>query len=370
MPYALPVTLITGLLGSGKSTLIKNLLTNSPANQHWAVLINEFGEIDIDGKMLQANNSSPSMTSTAQVSITCVSGGCICCTAHLALVKAINQLLKAHPNLDRLIIEPTGLGHPAKIIDALSENHFYRHLVVEHKVCLVSAAQLTPQRWQKSQVMRDLVTLADTVIINKTDLATANNHIQNQEVLAQLYPAKNSIFYTEFAQVETQSILAPAPKHDALFHTFTPADTSVKETLLPIQKQSAGHLTSSEQIYPSSFSKIKACYLYAARNSQEFSSIGWVWSSETQFNRVRLKAFFVNNQMIIWRAKGLLKTGKEWKLLQWADGTFELNDIAWRTDSRLELFITLPAIQVSNDESVKKVISMLEAQLQLAIHSQ
>jgi len=118
----LPVHLITGLLGSGKTTTLKHLISQKPNNEKWGILINEFGDIDIDAATLEASDSS-------QLHIQQVSGGCVCCTAQFGLIDAINQLL-SQP-IDRLLIEPTGLGHPAKIIDSLKHTQFKRALSLQ-----------------------------------------------------------------------------------------------------------------------------------------------------------------------------------------------------------------------------------------------
>lgn len=103
----IPTNIITGFLGVGKTSAILNLMKNKPVNERWAVLVNEFGEIGVDGSLIQGNQA------TQQVFIREVPGGCMCCAAGLPMQIALNQLLtEAKP--DRLLIEPTGLGHPKK----------------------------------------------------------------------------------------------------------------------------------------------------------------------------------------------------------------------------------------------------------------
>ena len=82
-------------------------------------------------------------------------------------------------------------------------------------------------------------------------------------------------------------------------------------------------------------------------DDRSLNSIGWTWPVNTQFNRTKLKAFFEQPQLNINRAKGIIKTGKEWQLLQWADNQLSLSDIAWRQDSRLELFFYAKAPEIS-----------------------
>jgi G3E family GTPase len=188
----LPINLITGLLGSGKTTAIKSLIKQKPPQENWGILINEFGEIGIDAASLSPQKS---------LSILEVSGGCICCTAQLGLTQSLNQLLSHPTPLDRILIEPTGLGHPAKIIDTLTQGGFAQTIELAQIICIITPPQLTPERWQKSAVMRDLVTLCDIVFLNKTDTCSLQQLTQAQQVLAQCYPPKQNIKPTQFAQI-------------------------------------------------------------------------------------------------------------------------------------------------------------------------
>jgi hypothetical protein len=90
-------------------------------------------------------------------------------------------------------------------------------------------------------------------------------------------------------------------------------------------------------------------------------SIGWVFAPNTQFSRVALQRLFSQISPTLSRAKGLLKTGLEWQLVNWADNQLTFNDIAWRTDSRLELIFSA---------DVALEITAFEAQLLSCISKQ
>ena len=100
---AVPTNIITGFLGVGKTSAILHLLKRKPKNERWAVLVNEFGEIGVDGSLIEGQNSNEH-----GIFIREVPGGCMCCAAGLPMQIALNQLLiKAKP--DRLLIEPSCL---------------------------------------------------------------------------------------------------------------------------------------------------------------------------------------------------------------------------------------------------------------------
>jgi len=113
----IPANIITGFLGVGKTTAIQYLLNHKPANERWAVLVNEFGEVGIDAGLL-ANERQATGVFMREVP-----GGCMCCAAGVPMQVALSQLIRqAKP--DRLLIEPTGLGHPLEVVRVLQQPHY------------------------------------------------------------------------------------------------------------------------------------------------------------------------------------------------------------------------------------------------------
>jgi len=326
MNSPLPVHLITGLLGSGKTTCLQHLIKQKPDNENWAILINEFGEVDIDASQLLANTSTSNVSNQSDsLKVLAVSGGCICCTAQLGLVTTLNQILSKPENpIDRIWIEPTGLGHPAKIIDALQKTPFAKPLQLQKITCIITPMQLTQERWKKSTVMRDLVHLADTIILNKVDLASDSAKKEANKVLASCYPPKNEIISTQYSAIILNRLLQTRPKKP-----FT--------LLSPITEQSQHqqHTSHIQESYKSKIIGTQKCFI-SQTESGELLSMGWIWNNELQFNRVKLKVFFEEIAPYLIRAKGLLKTGNEWQLLNWSNQLLQFEDIAWREDSRLE----------------------------------
>src|SRR5579871_6492119 len=127
----IPTNLITGFLGVGKTTAVIDLLNHKAAGERWAVLINEYGDVSIDGAMIEG-------ASPESVTVREVGGGCVCCASAPYLPVALHfLLLDAKP--ERLIIETTGLGHPARLLDTLRRNYAGR-LDLRAALCLVDPA--------------------------------------------------------------------------------------------------------------------------------------------------------------------------------------------------------------------------------------
>lgn len=166
---AVPTNIITGFLGVGKTTAILHLLKSKPRDERWAVLVNEFGEIGVDGSLFAGDNSV-----NEQVYIREVPGGCMCCAAGLPMQIALNQLLvQAKP--DRLLIEPTGLGHPIEIIQVLSEQHYKNVLELHQIITLVDARKLSSEKYVSNSTFNQQLKVADTIVANKQDLYNDND---------------------------------------------------------------------------------------------------------------------------------------------------------------------------------------------------
>ena len=154
---AIPTNIITGFLGVGKTSTILHLLKSKPNNERWAVLVNEFGEIGIDGALVQGQQ-----TEEQGVFIREVPGGCMCCAAGLPMQIALNQLLaKAKP--DRLLIEPTGLGHPKEVLQVLSAEYYQEVLSLQKTLILVDARKLTDSRYTEHETFNQQIAIGGSV---------------------------------------------------------------------------------------------------------------------------------------------------------------------------------------------------------------
>lgn len=156
----MPVTIITGFLGSGKTTLLNQILQNKD-NLKIAVLVNEFGDINIDEQLLISVESD----------MVELDNGCICCTINDSLVDAVYRVLEREPKVDYLIIETTGLADPLPIILTFLDAELKFLTRVDGVVAVVDAAAFDAKHFDSDAALSQ-VRYGDIVILNKIDLAT------------------------------------------------------------------------------------------------------------------------------------------------------------------------------------------------------
>jgi len=174
----IPVTVISGFLGAGKTTLVNHLMQHSTAGRI-GVVVNEFGEVGIDGQLIVAEEEA----------LIEINNGCVCCTVRADLVASVKELLMRtpsdpHARLDRLIVETSGLADPAPVLQTFLADPDLREAVeLEAVVTVVDAHHFARQL--QDEIVREQVAFADIVVINKVDLIDAHALEQlEQEVRA------------------------------------------------------------------------------------------------------------------------------------------------------------------------------------------
>lgn len=304
----IPVNIITGFLGVGKTTTIQHILASKPQNERWAIIINEFGAVSIDHTAFEEKDG---------LLIKEVSGGCICCTANLPMQVTLTTILRSQKP-DRILIEPTGMGHPENILDLLQNKYLKAILEIHATICLVD-----PRRWGDANVrshetFQDQINLADVLVANKSDLAGEELVSKFTAWAKALYPPKLLVESVSNGKIDVNWLnIEPFQGRKALFpqahahehHHHSEEETTIPEIGKPIKKVSKG------------------LGMY---------SCGWIFSPEEIFSLPKLRQFFSTLQGVD-RAKGVFRTGKDWVLINAVDNEFTVQYIAYRRDSRIEL---------------------------------
>jgi cobalamin biosynthesis protein CobW len=185
----IPVTIVTGFLGAGKTTLIRHVLENAQGRR-LALIINEFGDVGVDGTILK----SCGIATCPEENIVELANGCLCCTVADDFIPAIEALLARSPQPDHIIIETSGLALPKPLVKAFDWPEIRTRLTVDGVIAVVDGAavaegrfvddpvKLAAQRAADSaidhenpleEVYEDQLLCADLVVLNKTDLLTA-----------------------------------------------------------------------------------------------------------------------------------------------------------------------------------------------------
>ena len=306
----IPTHVIGGPLGAGKTSLIKHLLAQKPADERWAILINEFGQIGLDAALLT--------TAADGIALGEVAGGCLCCVNGAPFQIGLGRLLrKSRPH--RLLIEPSGLGHPVQLIEQLQQAPWLGVLTVQPSVMVLDAAALaTGHPLPPSQA--SALTAAGVLVLNKSaDL----NAAARQRLIEQL-PA-GQLIWTEQGRISLAELPGMSARSDLLVDKST-----VDNLALP---KSIGQLPAvwADPVQPICLSQAQ----------QEGWSIGWRWHPSQRFDLARLEMWL---QGMTWRrAKLVINSGGGWVSGNVVAGdTVQWQVSEWRRDSRLELIFTQP----------------------------
>lgn len=220
---AVPTNVVTGFLGVGKTSAIRHLLSLKPAGERWAVLINEFGKVGIDRQLLDSIYHDQT-----EIEIREVAGGCMCCAAGLPMQVALNQLLRLH-SPDRLLIEPSGLGHPEEVIASLSGPNYRGLLDLRATLTMLDARHFQDSRYTEHPIFLQQLHIADVLVANKSDLSAADDRQKLQQSLLRLDLEQLPLYHTEQAQIEP-AWLAPAAKFNQADWPATPETFWLTET--------------------------------------------------------------------------------------------------------------------------------------------
>lgn len=305
----IPTNLITGFLGAGKTTAISHLLAHKPEDERWALLINEFGEVGIDGALL----SGPASLKTNRIYLREVPGGCLCCANQLNLQIALNLLLqRSRPH--RLLIEPTGLGHPRELLSLLQGEYYRDVLSLRSTLTLVDARQITDQRYRKHPTFKQQLEVADVIVASKSDLYGVQDLAQLQTFLKQMDHKQPLI---TSAGGELKSDLLDGPNHYVLHHHCNQNHTEEPAARTP-------------DLPPNP----ECGYLRIDREGEGFYSTGWIFQPEKVFEYDKLIALLNKTPAI--RLKGVFITDRG--ILQFNRAGHEMNTgfLDEASDSRIE----------------------------------
>ena len=301
----IPTHVIAGPLGAGKTSLIKHLLAQRPANERWAVLINEFGQIGLDAALLtQADDG---------IALGEVAGGCLCCVNGAPFQVGLGRLLrKAKP--DRLFIEPSGLGHPVQVLKQLREAPWQDVLAVQPCVLVLDAQALAAGK-PLPEAQREALASAGLLVLNKDETLDA---AQREAIERQL--AEVPFYWTRQAQLPLQLLPGLNAQAAAAVDNFV-APKGVAQM-------------------PAVWSD-PALSICLSQAQEGGWSIGWRWHPSQSFDHQRLAQWLTR---LDWRrAKLVIHSTDGWISGNAVDNSpLVWQPSEWRRDSRIELIFSAP----------------------------
>ncbi|MGG6099228.1 CobW family GTP-binding protein [Pantoea allii] len=253
------VNLLTGFLGSGKTTTLLHLLAHKPEEENWAVLVNEFGEVGIDGALLA--NSGAILKE--------IPGGCMCCVNGLPMQVGLNRLIKQNKP-DRLLIEPTGLGHPRQLLQMLTSPVYQPWLELQATLTLLDARQLNDERVAKNENFRDQLAAADIIVGNKRDRWSEADRQRLEQWLA-AHQDDRQFVNAEFGQIPLALLDRPRGKARAIPHPAHHHHHSAPASGIAAMRLD-GHAT----------------WRRAVNQGQGYVACGWIFDDETVFDTLPL----------------------------------------------------------------------------------
>jgi G3E family GTPase len=337
MQKKIAVNIIMGFLGVGKTTAILELLQRKPSSEKWAVLVNEFGEVGIDGAILSELVTSNETNSSAATGITIseVPGGCLCCVSGIPFQAALSTLI-AQEKPDRILIEPTGLGHPKNLIRNLTSKEYAEYCELKASVCLIDPRQLKDPRYQQHETFNDQCYLADVLVANKIDLSSEQDKLNFEQYANAITPKKTALGWVENAQLELSWLDLPrngsrkvkgTDQQLAHFHTSHKSGAA--------QHGHSSNVSEAEEALKPVCLAANTPYQSFENHGMGYYSLGWLFAEDQVFNYDHLKQWLM--MLDVERVKGLLITNTGTYVMNLREHVFTEMPTRALKQSRLEI---------------------------------
>lgn len=219
----IPVTVVTGFLGAGKTTMIRHLLAQSNGRR-LALIVNEFGDVGVDGEILR----SCGIESCPEENIVELANGCLCCTVADDFIPAIEALLARSPQPEHIIVETSGLALPKPLVKAFDWPAMRAKLTVDGVIAVVDGAAVASGRFADDpaklltqreadtavdhdnpldEVYEDQLLCADLIVVNKTDLLGEADLGKVRSDIAAAVPRAVKIVSTSEGRIDPEILL-------------------------------------------------------------------------------------------------------------------------------------------------------------------
>ncbi len=315
----MPVHVIAGPLGVGKTTVLSYLLANKPPEQNWVVLMNEFSEAGIDALTVAS-------AARGAYDVRLIAGGCLHCSGEQDFQRTLGELIdRVQP--DRVLVEPSGIGHPAGIVDGLLGFEARGDIRLEGVVALIDPVRLLAGEAERPGTLRDGLEIADAVALTRAASASPAELHAFEVLVATMVPAKRWHGAIEAGALPLAALQAGVgesrrerglPGHA---HWATTSEASVGEAIATIGGE-----------------RINASHI-------DFTGASWRFPRAIEFIgealQLALGGLYAGNSATLappLRLKVVLRVAEDRWLLWQHDGTrSEVRESSWRRDSRIEV---------------------------------
>lgn len=282
------INLLFGFLGSGKTTLARHLLEERGSEVPTAVIVNEFGDVGIDGEILKGNN----------VDMVELNSGCLCCTLKGSLMLAVEEL-REKSGVERVVVESTGVAAPAEMLESMNDSSMKADIEIGPLVTVVDAPKFLKIRPMLGNFYEDQVEYADIVVLNKVDLASHQVLENVRAEIEEINPGA-TILFAEQCDVDTGILLD--------------GDVSALVGQLPVDSHSEPH--NHEHAHDHS-GHDHHDHAHAVAES-------FVLDGGDERQRKTVDAFFEQLPDNVWRVKGFMRIDGESCLVQYTMGQLEI----------------------------------------------
>ena len=227
----IPATIVTGFLGSGKTTLLSKVLQRA-AGKRIAVIVNEFGELDIDANLLRScpldcEDQAASVVE-GENGIYELANGCICCTVEEEFLPVMKQLIERRDDIDHILIETSGLALPKPLVQAFNWPEIKQHCTVDAVITVIDGPAVAAGRFANDtdrvqaqrladesldhdpslqELLDDQLSAADLVIVSKNDLLSDESRQRVEAIVSARIPAAVKTVYINHGEAQLDVLM-------------------------------------------------------------------------------------------------------------------------------------------------------------------
>jgi G3E family GTPase len=326
----MPVTIITGFLGSGKTTFLNYILQNCQ-DLKVAVLVNEFGDIDIDSQLLVSIDEDMMQ----------LSNGCICCTINDGLVDAVYSILEREERIDHLVVETTGVADPLPIAMTFLSQELRKLTRLDSILTVVDSEEFNAENFGSQAALNQII-YGDIILLNKTDLVS-------QEKLNELEDYINTV--KEGARIlRTLQAQVPLP-------FILDVELSKLNSQTPSEKDPQHHHHAHDHHHDHDEHE----HHYHSDHLANDGFVSVSFQSDRPFRIEKFQTFLMENMSLdVFRAKGILwfKESPLCHIFQLSGKRYDLNTEQWLDPPRNKL--VLIGRNLHADELREQLTSCLE----------